>query len=79
MSRAVLTLSLESNSDGAGPRTSGRAKTILRQAGFHQAGTSTWECAEPKATVVMRALERLSKLVRETDAARVDHLWFVMD
>jgi hypothetical protein len=72
--RAIVTVSVES-ADGAGSRTYSRANTMLQGAGFHPQGMSTWECSEGDPKVLLRALERLAKLLQGDDAARINHLW----
>jgi hypothetical protein len=48
---------------------------MLQGAGFHPQGMSTWECSEGDPKVLLRALERLAKLLQGDDAARINHLW----
>jgi hypothetical protein len=75
MARATVTLSLQSDYNGAAPRTSSRVRSVLRRAGFLDAGTATWECEDQPMPVLLTALDRVTKILRAEGAAQLDHFW----
>lgn len=79
MARAIIRLSVQYRS-GLGSRTNGRVKTALRRHGFRSLGrTGTWECPDGTMDTLLGSVEELSQILRETDAAPIDHLWVYID
>lgn len=78
MARAIIRLSLDS-STGASPRTKGRLDAALvRDRGFRNTGTGTWEATGDYRNL-LAALDELSRVLRMTDSAPIDHLWIYID
>jgi hypothetical protein len=78
MARAIVRLSLETGT-GAAPRTKGRLNAALVRDGvFRNTGTGTWEATGDYVTL-LGALDDLSRVLRLTDSAPIDHLWIYID
>ena len=76
MSRAIVKFSLDGD---AGSKMRGRANKVLEEHGFVPYGTATMECRSGTQDDLLKALEELANVLRETDAAPVDNLCLYLD